>query len=638
MGLFKNMSIRNKIIAVIALAVILSTFTVGVMVQQDSKAIVRHRLLEVELPSILDKFSLDIDHQVELLLAASQQFANNQFVEAVFHDGQVSASDQTHLVAQLQRLRQQYGLSDATIASRQSANFWNQDGFLRQLNHQQDSWFFDFIHSDKPTMVSMFQEANGTVKMFADYQQVDGKLMTSVGKSMSEMVALLNRFTIEKTGYVYLINAKGEIQIGRPAIKSSKSIQALYADKASTLLNKDSFNLIKTTIDGKSLFVASHYVPSMNWFVVGVVPEQEIFADIHQITMQIMITTLVVVLIFIGLAFVLANGIANPIKNIAQRFRDLGNGGGDLSQRLDVQGQDEIALLSEGFNAFVAQIQQSIMAVAQTSQTLQQEAESVSLKSAITHDNSQNQHEQSLSIVTAMNQMGATISEIASNAATASDTAKQASLHTEQGREVINQTKDVIHHLAQSMSNAVTQVQQLASTTRDIGSILDVIQGVSDQTNLLALNAAIEAARAGEHGRGFAVVADEVRNLAKRTTESAAQIQTMISKLQADSQQAVDAMQTGQQLSEKGENTTEQAVAVLDDIYRFIQDMSDVNSQVATATEEQATTVGSINQNIESMSELNTKTTHTAEELAQASQELHELSDRLNKLVGQFNL
>ncbi|MGC9460283.1 methyl-accepting chemotaxis protein, partial [Vibrio genomosp. F10] len=240
--------------------------------------------------------------------------------------------------------------------------------------------------------------------------------------------------------------------------------------------------------------------------------------------------------------------------------------------------------------------------------------------------------------VTAINEMGATINEIASNAATAAETANEASDNTRVGQTVVSKAKEVISRLADDVESTSQVVTQLATTTKDIGSILDVIRDISEQTNLLALNAAIEAARAGEQGRGFAVVADEVRNLASRTAASTEEIQKMINQLQNDAKDAVSAMEAGQAVTFEGVESTDEAVKVLLSISERIMDISDRNTQVATATEEQSTVVDTINQNIEEINTINEVTTGTAEELASASQELRQLSERLDNMVGRFKL
>ncbi|KOE81520.1 methyl-accepting chemotaxis protein [Vibrio aestuarianus] len=633
-----SMSIKKKVVIGITFAVLASTIIVGVMAQRQAREVLEHRLIDIELPTMLEQISSQIDREVSQLLFSAEQLANNEFIKQAVQQTELDAVTEAMLVKQLNNVRNQYSLNDASVANRKTAYYWNQNGFLRQLNQQQDGWFFGFTQSGQQTMVSMFQEASGEVKMFANYQNVSGDTMSGLSKSMDDMVNLLNGFKIEDSGFVFLTDAKGSVQIHQRKDKASSSLTQLYGSQASQLLNRGSFNLITATYEGQEVFVASAYVKSMDWFVIGSVPVAEVFADLTAVAQKMLFTTLIVAAIFIFMGIFLANSIANPIKQIAQRFTDLGKGDGDLSQRIEVKGNDEIAQLSTGFNGFIEKIHQSMKEVASTSHALQSAAESVSEKSNRTHNNSQEQRDQTIQVVAAINQMGATISEIASNAATAAETANQASGNTDEGRAVVNKAKDAISRLAADIENTGKVVEQLASTTQDIGSILDVIRDISDQTNLLALNAAIEAARAGEQGRGFAVVADEVRNLASRTASSTEEIQKMINQLQNDAKDAVTAMASGKVVTQEGVSASDEAVNVLVNISDRIHDISDRNTQVATATEEQSTVVHTINQNIEEINSINEVTTSTAEELAEASQELRDLSGRLDKMVGSFKL
>ncbi|MBJ2146527.1 methyl-accepting chemotaxis protein [Vibrio sp. IB15] len=633
-----SLSIKQKVVLGITFAVLASTVIVGAMAQQQARDVLSHRLVNIELPGMLERINGEIDREVSQLLLAAEQIASNEFISDAIESTDRDPALESKLVKQLNNVRNQYNLNDASVANRQTAYYWNQNGFLRQLNQQQDGWFFGFTQSGQPTMVSMFQEANGEVKMFANYQQPSGLAMSGLSKSMDDMVSLLNGFKIENTGFVFLTDSQGDVQIHRERSRSDSSLQQLYGPQANQLLNKSSFNLITTESQGQELFVASLYVSSMDWFVVGVVPTGEVFAELDETAQKMLIMTAVVALAFILMGVVLANSITQPIKLLAKRFSDLGEGDGDLAQRIEVKGNDEIAQLSKGFNGFIEKIHESMKEVCSTSQALQVAAESVSNKAHITHDNSQEQRDQTLQVVAAINQMGMTISEIASNAATAAETATQASGNTEVGRSVVNKAKDAISRLAQDIESTGQVVEQLASTTQDIGSILGVIRDISEQTNLLALNAAIEAARAGEQGRGFAVVADEVRNLASRTADSTEEIQKMINQLQSDAKDAVTAMSAGKVITLEGVSASDEAVDVLGGISDRIVDISDRNTQVATATEEQSTVVHTINQNIEEINAINEVTTGTAEQLAEASQELRDLSSRLDKMVGSFKL
>ncbi|MGD8117886.1 methyl-accepting chemotaxis protein [Vibrio sp. TRT 29B02] len=633
-----SISIKQKVVAGITFAVLASTIIVGVMAQRQAREVLEHRLVDIELPSMLEQINSEIDREVTQLLLAAEQIANNEFIKQAVDTNSISPDVEAKLIKQLNNVRSQYKLNDASVANRNTAYYWNQNGFLRQLNQQQDGWFFGFKQSGNATSVSIFQEANGDVKLFANYQQANGLTMSGLSKSMDDMVKLLNGFTIEKTGFVFLADAQGDVQIHRDSSKAKSSLAKLFGAESSSLLGKSGFNLIESDYEGQRVFVASMYIPAMNWFVIGVVPVDEVFADLDAVAKQMMITTIVVAALFIFMGIFLANSIARPIREIASRFADLGKGDGDLSQRIAIRGHDEIGQLSEGFNDFIEKIHQSIKEVASTSHALQSAADGVSSKANTTYDNSQIQRDQTIQVVTAINQMGATISEIASNAATAADTASQASDNTQVGQNVVSKAKDAISRLALDIENTGQVVEQLASTTQEIGSILDVIRDISEQTNLLALNAAIEAARAGEQGRGFAVVADEVRNLASRTADSTEEIQKMINQLQSDAKDAVSAMEAGKSVTGEGVSASDEAVEVLVNISERIHDISDRNTQVATATEEQSTVVHTINQNIEEINAINEMTTGTAQELAAASAELKELSVRLDTMVGSFKL
>ncbi|MFH0289359.1 methyl-accepting chemotaxis protein [Vibrio owensii] len=635
-----SLSIKQKVVIGITFAVLASTIIVGVMAQRHAREVLSHRLIDIELPAMLQQINTEIDREVVQMQQAAKQLATNEFVIEALSTTDRNTVVEAQLVQQLNNVKSQYQLNDASVANRQTAYYWNQNGFLRQLNRSQDAWFFGFTSSGQDTSVSVFQEANGDVKMFTNYQDVNGVSMSGLSKSMDDMVSLLNGFKIEKTGYVFLTNSKGDIQIHRQQGKNKTSISQLFGREASQLLNKGHFNLVTTEFEGQDMFVSSLYVPSMDWFVVGVVPVDEVFADLDATAEKMLFTTAIVALIFIAMGVLLANSITNPIRQIADRFTDLGEGEGegDLAQRIEIKGNDEIAQLSKGFNGFIEKIHATMKEVSLTSGALSEAADSVSSKATSTHDNSQEQRDQTIQVVTAINQMGATISEIASNAATAADTANQASDNTQTGRQVVTQAKEVISRLADDVETTSMVVTQLATTTKDIGSILDVIRDISEQTNLLALNAAIEAARAGEQGRGFAVVADEVRNLASRTADSTEEIQKMINQLQSDAQDAVTAMEAGKAVTFEGVASTDEAVDVLMNISERIADISDRNTQVATATEEQSTVVHTINQNIEEINAINEMTTATAEELAGASRDLQELSSRLDKMVGSFKL
>lgn len=634
-----NLTIKQKLVAGIVIVIIASTSLVGVVAQKKAFEILDERLTTLELPTILNQIGGEVDKEVTVISSAAEQMANNPFIIDAISDPTISPEDQTILIAQLNQLKQQHQFNDASVANRNNAYYWNQDGFLRQLTQQEDGWFFGFTQGGPERMLNVFTEQNGDVKLFVNFQQLNGVAMAGFSKSLDDMVSLLNGFRIEKTGFVYLMDGNGDIKIHKnDSIMGKQSIRDLIGAEASTLLTKQEFNLSRIIKDGQEIFIASHYIPSMEWFIVAEVPVAEVFESLHSSTQDIVMWIVVIITVFITLAILWSSSITNKLKELAHRFRELGDGEGDLTHRIEVEGNDEIADLSKGFNSFVEKIHATVSEVVETGHVLHTTAKNVALKATSTRDNSEMQRDQTLQVVTAMTQMGSTINEIAANAASAAQSASKLEVSTQEGRQTVIESRDAIMQLESDLVQVSHVVEQLAGTTQDIGSILDVIRGISDQTNLLALNAAIEAARAGEHGRGFAVVADEVRQLASRTSESTDEIQKMIDQLQTDAQHAVTAMEASHAVTARGVQSADTATDVLAGIALSITDISDMNTQVATATEEQSTVVYTINQNIEEINGINELTTATAQELADSSQQLNVLSQRLDQLVGAFKV
>lgn len=309
-----------------------------------------------------------------------------------------------------------------------------------------------------------------------------------------------------------------------------------------------------------------------------------------------------------------------------------------LRTRIELEGNDELCDIGNSFNAFIDKVHHSIEEVAENSKELASMASSVSQRAHTTQSNCASQRDRTVQVATAIHELGATVSEIASNAAMAADVAKQATLHSGEGKKVVGEVQNRIQTLATELDNATQVVTSLATQINGISSTLDTIRSISEQTNLLALNAAIEAARAGEQGRGFAVVADEVRTLASRSAASTEEIQQVINRLQTESNRAVEAMEKGRSQSDVVVEFSAKANQSLTEINSQIDQINDQNIQVATATEEQSTVVEDINRNVEDINQLTSETSHVADELSRASANLQRLSSQLDKLVGGFEL
>lgn len=344
------------------------------------------------------------------------------------------------------------------------------------------------------------------------------------------------------------------------------------------------------------------------------------------------------ILIGLILAYLISRTITLPIKQAAHAMHDIAQGEGDLTCRLPLQGENEITELAGAFNEFAAKVQAMVQQVRSSVEQISTASEEMS---SITEETSREvirQQSETAQVATAMNEMTATVQEVANHASLAACSAQQADQESRDGKQIMQLTLVTIQTLAQEVENGAKVITRLSEESTKIGSVLDVIRGIAEQTNLLALNAAIEAARAGEQGRGFAVVADEVRTLASRTQASTLEIQSMIERLQTGAHDAVKAMQQGQKQAQQGLTQAAQAESALQTISNSVTNINDMNIQIATAAEEQSSVAEEINRNIVNISQSADATAEGAKQTASAGDELAKLAVRLQALVGQFKV
>lgn len=347
---------------------------------------------------------------------------------------------------------------------------------------------------------------------------------------------------------------------------------------------------------------------------------------------------IVLLLAGLGAAWWLSRDLVGPLRSTVLRLNDIASGEGNLTHRLPVEGKDELADLAVSFNAFVATIQDLVKQVAAATAQLAAASEQLSATSLETTQEVRRQQSETDQVATAMNEMTATVQDVARSASEAARSAQQTDEQASAGKDVVRLTIDSIQSLATEVEDAAGVIQRLSSHSEEIGKVLDVIRGIAEQTNLLALNAAIEAARAGEQGRGFAVVADEVRTLASRTQASTQEIQGMIEGLQGNAGKAVEAMEKGRVQARDSVEQAGRAGESLDAITAAVTNISDMNTQIASAAEEQTAVAEEINRNVANIGQSVDETARGSEQISRASEELARLAAELQNKVGQFRV
>ncbi|ENM5789527.1 methyl-accepting chemotaxis protein [Vibrio mimicus] len=353
-------------------------------------------------------------------------------------------------------------------------------------------------------------------------------------------------------------------------------------------------------------------------------------------------------ILFIGLFAVLASVavaywsilrfVAKPIKQIESAMADIAQGEGDLSRRLEVTSNDELGQLSTAFNQFVSRIHNTISEVVGVTVSLREEMQHILKSTQQINSFASGQQQESDAVAAAVNEMQATSQSVSDSANQAAQSSQKADHQVEQTQQTVRHTVDSIEHLSAEIQSATQVINQLDHEVNSIASVLDVIRGIAEQTNLLALNAAIEAARAGEQGRGFAVVADEVRSLASRTQDSTGEIQHMIEKLQQGARQAVDVMSRSAESRNKTLENADKTTQSLQHIETSITHMNDMNTQIASASEQQSVVSAEVNLNIQNIADSSKQMVGMVRQAQAACESLSMQCEHLDKLVGRFKV
>lgn len=461
-------------------------------------------------------------------------------------------------------------------------------------------------------------------------------------------VGVLNKLMADvkvgQTGYAFVIQDDGLIifhpkqeLVMKLNLLTDTSIDPSLKNVAAKMV-KGEQGLARYTFKGEEKFLAYRQIPGTSWSLAINVPVHEVTSKLNTLKWTSGLITLLVLALSVIPAIFIATGITRPLNTMKNMLQDIAQGEGDLTKRLDDTSKDEIGDVSRNFNQFVDKLQRIISQIAGT--TDQVAAASVQLHATAEEMSSGTAEAsaQATTVATAGEEMSATSGDIAQNCSMAAGGARQASEAAVAGARVVDETIAVMNSIAKRVMDTAKSVENLGNRSEQIGEIVGTIEDIADQTNLLALNAAIEAARAGEQGRGFAVVADEVRALAERTTRATKEISEMIKSIQTETHSAVLAMEEG--VTEVGigsEKATDSGKA-LENILDQINDVTMQINQVATAAEEQTATTSEISNSMHQITNVIAQASHGAHESAAAADRLSGLAEELRRIVGQFKL
>lgn len=510
---------------------------------------------------------------------------------------------------------------------------------------RQRPWYQEANAAGKQIITTAYQDAitKALLVTIAEPVRHNGKLVGVVGADVliDQLVNDVISLDVGDNANAMLIDASDGTFLAHPdSALSLKPVSQLSNDISMPVIENavrtGSIEIIKERGAEKLLYFTK--VPNTNWIFAVQMDKATEEANHSTLLTQLITTAVIITLIVIVLVSWLVSFLFRDLNRVSAALEEIASGEGDLTQRLEPKSDDEIGKLAENFNRFVGNMHTMVIKLSEVSAALGNQARQTASQAEERSARIQMQQDEINMVATAVNEMAAATQEIAGNADHTAQNSSEAVGACEHGTGQVTQTQSSIQNLAQEVQIATNVILELEEHGNSINAILSNIQGIAEQTNLLALNAAIEAARAGEQGRGFAVVADEVRVLSQRTHGSTQEIQQTIELLQGTTGKAVSIMNDSRSLAETSVDDANSAAASLTQIHAAVERISDMATQIASAAEEQASVTSEITRNTEGIRDVSNELADEAHQAAEQAAQLSELSHELESEISRFKL
>lgn len=548
--------------------------------------------------------------------------------------------DKTHFLAGAMNL------NSAVIAFDDGNGYWNQSNNTWVNNKYngdvtQTAWYQAGRNAPDVTVTDPYLGTDGKEYWVSILEKVDGGVIT-----VDMTLAFLNEMVKESND----IPGSTSIILNQDTTLLATTSQLVKAGDKGTDYSWFKESVLNTvnnesamseyTVNGQDKIFFSHRIHAgdKNWYFAIGVDKSVAFAGLIESRNNAILIAVLATLISVAIAYVLVQLLYRPILALKATIVDLASGDADLTRRLKVETNDDLGQISSGVNQFIENLQHMMLEIQDSTSVLQSNVERMMEQSERNKDILQNHVSETEQIVTAIEEMNATADAMASDAANTANLTQQANETSSESRRIVEQSQDTVSALIADVDQSAADVQKMSEETQGINTILSVIGGIAEQTNLLALNAAIEAARAGEHGRGFAVVADEVRNLASRTKDSTIEIETALENLLQGTQAVVTSMDNTKVRCQETADGSGNVAESLSTMTNFVDEINNLSTQIATAAEEQSSVTQELSRNMTAINDIVGELDTNGQKVLTDAENITEVKNQLVTIVSRFKL